>query len=297
VLPPGDSTPPKPKPSATEGKPGTGAALREALIGQGFDTVFKVAQHKDGAYTAAFDSSIRHTNESAAGSARDYAEQLALAGYHVERAGADIDVTLGFNGYPTPMVRFRTVDETDDGDEWYTPPDILALARELMGGIDVDPASSDYAQRAVQAAAYYTRFTNGLRHPWRGRVWLNPPYSYPLVERFTQKLVEEYERGSVTQAVVLVNNRTDANWCQQLMLAATATCFSAERIGFEHPRLGKPDQNRQGQIFFYFGEQPLPFARLFGHFGAIYGAAVAAALLSTAEHEARAAKASGEAAR
>lgn len=267
-------------------KPGTGAAMKQALHEQGLSSAYRVVQHKKGGeYTAAFDSHVTHTQQTAAAAARGYAEQLALAGYRVVQAGVDIDLTMAFSGTPAPMVRFTPEDGFDDTDEWYTPLPILALAHELLGDIDLDPASCEMAQRTVQAREYHTRASNGLKQRWRGRVWLNPPYSYPLVEQFADKLIADYTSGHVTQALVLVNNRADAAWCQRLMLAATATCFSAERIGFAHPRLGKPDQNRQGQIFFYFGDQPLRFAQIFGHFGAMFGQAVDGTQLRQQETE------------
>ena len=63
------------------------------------------------------------------------------------------------------------------GDEWGTPEKYIALAREVMGEIDLDPASNEHAQRTVQARQYFTREDSGLVHPWVGRVWLNPPYT------------------------------------------------------------------------------------------------------------------------
>lgn len=56
-----------------------------------------------------------------------------------------------------------------------TPVDVCAAARELLGGIDLDPASCAEFNKNVQAAAFYTEKDNGLLLPWHGRVFLNPP--------------------------------------------------------------------------------------------------------------------------
>jgi hypothetical protein len=53
--------------------------------------------------------------------------------------------------------------------EWHTPQRYLALAREVLGVIDLDPASSFIAQKTVQATKC---FTGGLTKEWQGRVWL-----------------------------------------------------------------------------------------------------------------------------
>jgi len=78
-----------------------------------------------------------------------------------------------------------------------------------MGGLDLDPATCEEAQAEINAPTYYTKKENGLARPWFGRVFLNPPYSMPLIEEFTQKVIEEYDTGRIDQAVVLVNNCTD----------------------------------------------------------------------------------------
>jgi hypothetical protein len=59
--------------------------------------------------------------------------------------------------------------------EWYTPPKYIALARAVLGDIDLDPATSEQAQKTVQAARYYTLESDGLKQEWHGRVWLKPP--------------------------------------------------------------------------------------------------------------------------
>jgi hypothetical protein len=45
--------------------------------------------------------------------------------------------------------------------EWYTPVEHLERARRVLGAIDLDPASSDLAQRQVKAARYLAAKTMG----------------------------------------------------------------------------------------------------------------------------------------
>lgn len=137
--------------------------------------------------------------------------------------------------------------------EWYTPAPYLDAAREVMGGIDLDPASSDLAQITVKANTYYTKEQDGLTMPWTGNVWLNPPYSQPDIEIFANKVVSEYVSNRITQAIVLVNNATETAWFQTLLKSADVVCFPSGRIRFID-KLGEPTSAPlQGQAFIYYG--------------------------------------------
>ena len=59
--------------------------------------------------------------------------------------------------------------------EHYTPLAFVTAAREVMGGIDLDPASSPKANEQIQAKLIYTPENNGFTKPWHGRIFLNPP--------------------------------------------------------------------------------------------------------------------------
>lgn len=61
--------------------------------------------------------------------------------------------------------------------EYYTDALIIELAREVLGQIDLDPASNHIANITVQAATYFTREDDGLSREWHGKVWLNHPFS------------------------------------------------------------------------------------------------------------------------
>ena len=157
--------------------------------------------------------------------------------------------------------------------EWYTPERYLDLAREVLGEIDLDPASCAFANETVKARLFYSEDDNGLTKPWHGRVWMNPPYSADLVLKFAEKFVGEYNDGNVTEGIVLVNNATETAWFASLVSAATAVCFPRGRIRYQ-------SQNReslaplQGQAFLYFGENGDKFLRVFSEIGwgaVIYG--------------------------
>lgn len=114
--------------------------------------------------------------------------------------------------------------------EWYTPAKYIELARKVLGTIDVDPASCEYANRTVKAKTYYTADNSGLEKEWHGKVWMNPPYAADLVQKFADKMVCEYEAGNTSEAIVLVNNATETQWFNNMMIAAGAVAFPKGRI-------------------------------------------------------------------
>lgn len=150
--------------------------------------------------------------------------------------------------------------------EWFTPKEYADAARAVLGAIELDPASTDEANAIIQAEQIYTEQDDGLKHQWDGRVWMNPPYSQPLVTQFCEKLAESVKAGTVPAAVVLVNNATETGWFRALADVAAAICFPTGRVRFWHPKKESATP-LQGQAVLYIGDQISVFCEAFASFG------------------------------
>lgn len=170
--------------------------------------------------------------------------------------------------------------------EWYTPARYIEAAREVMGGIDLDPASCELANRTVKAARFYTAKENGLAQEWQGNVWLNPPYSSERstkglgggklrgpTDLFIAKLLKEYGSGNVLQAVALVNADTNRKWFQCLW--NYILCFTHRPVHFYKPTVdGNLEKDSRNCSFFgsclvYLGPHEQRFINTFSTFGTI----------------------------
>ena len=146
--------------------------------------------------------------------------------------------------------------------EWYTPSKWIEKARSAMGSIDVDPASSAIAQGTVQAAVWYDQERDGLKHDWAGNVWLNPPYARGLIEAFIDKVVLQFQSGITTQAVVLVDNRSDTKWFHSLCSIASSVAFTKGRVNF-YNETSESSSPVSGSAFVYLGHNVNAFAMEF----------------------------------
>lgn len=159
-------------------------------------------------------------------------------------------------------------------DERGTPSYIIEAAREVMGTIDLDPASCATANEVVRAARYYTKEQDGLTQPWFGNVWLNPPFSNPLCRLFMERLPEEYHAGRITQAVAIVN-ASSGRWFHRLLGEFPSAWPNHSRYcpsgRVEFYTLPGNDRNSganryPNQTIFYLGYDIDLFRRVFGEF-------------------------------
>ncbi len=154
--------------------------------------------------------------------------------------------------------------------EWYTPSRYIEAAREVMNGIDLDPASCEVANQTVKAERFYTKAENGFTQPWFGNVWLNPPYgklsNKSMLEVWIRRLIQCYKQGDIKQAVLLATTNIEAPWFS--LLWEYPICFIDHEI-----RFGSPTGTRKCHLFgttlTYLGSNEQKFIDVFSKFGTI----------------------------
>lgn len=116
---------------------------------------------------------------------------------------------------------------TPDTTTWLTPPEIIAA----LGGpqaFDLDPCTIKDSPIPTAREVYHLP-TNGLAQPWRGRVWLNPPYTTDEVGRWLRRLADH---GDGT-ALIFARTETAA-FHGQVWERASGLLFLAGRLHFHY---------------------------------------------------------------
>jgi len=162
-----------------------------------------------------------------------------------------------------------------DSGSWYTPAKYVEMARSVMGSIDIDPYSCSEANKVVKAKKYFTESDNALTKDWntigRATVWANPPYGRGIIDKCTSKLIEEYYKGGISQAIILVNNATETGWFQDLVKEAAAICLVSKRIAFYNDDNKEVSGNTRGQVFIYLNATgSAAFEREFSAIGQVF---------------------------
>lgn len=106
---------------------------------------------------------------------------------------------------------------------WLTPPSLV----QALGEFDLDPCQ-DINQPWTLAKNHYSLPDDGLSLPWKGRVWLNPPYG-PSTPHWMRKL-KEHGTGTA-----LVFARVETKWFQDVWKTAAAVFFFSKRLLFHFP--------------------------------------------------------------
>ena len=176
--------------------------------------------------------------------------------------------------------------------ELYTPASIITAARQCLGGIDLDPASSETANQVVKASRFYDVNENGLLQPWAGNVWMNHPYGraekacvkgckkktcrkrkfhrktdFPGNAPWVNKLISSYKNGQVKQALCITFMSSSESWFKPLMEYPQCVLFGRTR--FSNPDGSIDGSAPKGCVVTYLGPNLDRFAQCFGTLGEI----------------------------
>lgn len=120
-------------------------------------------------------------------------------------------------------------------DMWSTPQDLFdALDREFHFTLDVCATPEN-----AKCKDFYSPMIDGLRQPWLGVCWMNPPYGREI-GKWVQKAYQSSRAGAIV--VCLLPARTDTRWWQTFVWneaigqIANEIRFLAGRIRFSGSR-------------------------------------------------------------
>lgn len=129
-------------------------------------------------------------------------------------------------------------------DEWYTPKEIISS----LGDFDLDPCAPINPLWQT-AKIMYNKNDDGLSKEWIGRVFMNPPYSRPLIEQFVRKMAEH------GNGIALLFNRCDNMMFHDIIFpTATAMKFLRKRIRFYRPDGSQGASPGCGSVLIAWGE-------------------------------------------
>lgn len=203
--------------------------------------------------------------------------------HYLEGLATDAGLTIDVKPISDPHAaqrqqRMQATVYSSESNEWYTPAWVTARAADVLGNIDLDPASSQVAQRIHGADAWH-----GLDHPnedrrdglsadWHGNVWLNPPYGRSEdghnAQLWSRKLIDEWKAGRVTSGILLVKAALGYNWFEDLW-RELPVCFLRERLSFVRPDGTDDGQSKQATALFYVGNDIEQFAGVFAKYGRV----------------------------
>lgn len=117
-------------------------------------------------------------------------------------------------------------------DLWSTPQDFFDKLNAVYG-FTLDACAMP---ENAKCARYYTREQDGLKQPWDGVVWCNPPYGRGI-GAWLQKGYESAKQGATV--VMLIPSRTDTRWWHEYAMKGQIE-FVKGRLKFGGAKFNAP---------------------------------------------------------
>ena len=204
---------------------------------------------------------------------------------------------MGFGAIKDEPIKeaHQQINQDSGNYEYYTPPQFTDSARVVMGDIDLDPASSEIANRDIKARKIFTKETNGLGEVWSGRVWMNHPFSkgekkcfknrarckkqvckdrgyhidfdLPGNTHWIKQIVNEYEKGAVTEAIMICYASTSETWFFPLL--DYPQCYIRGRVDYYNDKGELIKGCPKGSVITYLGAHLDKFKAEFEQYGKV----------------------------
>lgn len=186
------------------------------------------------------------------------------------------------------MTSAQLINQTSGKVEYYSPPEIVAAARRVMGGIELDPASSEAANERIGAERFYDVEDDAICLEWCAKsVWMNHPFGRPEAPcvpdcvknhehhaeirygnaTWINKLRDSIGWEKVAEACCLTFACTSEAWFQPLL--KRPICFLCPRTNYYLPDGTIFKGVSKGSAVTYFGSNVAVFAREFTKFGTV----------------------------
>lgn len=165
------------------------------------------------------------------------------------------------------------INQTSGDQEWYTPESIIETVRLFYGGwINLDPASSETANKIVRANSFFSKSDDGLQQDWFAKVWVNWPFGRIENPLWVKKIIHEfttseYRACHVTDICCICYACTSEAWFQPL--AAWPQCFVTPRTNYRLPDGTIKRGVTKGSVITYLGKDVDGFHKAFRQFGEI----------------------------
>lgn len=126
----------------------------------------------------------------------------------------------------------KNVHFSSESDDWATPQDVFdSINKVFQFSLDVCASPKN-----AKCDEFYTVVEDGLKQPWFGSVWMNPPYGR-TIGLWMKKAYESSNAGATV--VCLIPARTDTRWWHEYAMRGEIV-FLRGRLKFGGAKTNAP---------------------------------------------------------
>lgn len=167
----------------------------------------------------------------------------------------------------------KNIQHSSKTDRWFTPPHIIEMVKEVLGEIDLDPASEEKANQIIGAREFYSQ--DALNKDWvADKVFLNPPGKvkggHSQAALFWEKLVYHFDHGDIQEVIFLAFNIGLLSVSQKYgpkSLLHFTICVPKDRIRFVNPEGPVKLAPGHANAIVYLGDNVDKFKQVFSKIG------------------------------